>query len=433
MGARSNKKDPYKTCLSKSELRAMRLKENVKNQKASALIELTKEDIKIQKIEDEQAHFAQLSATLLESKKQDPVEKLLNYVKEDSEVKVEEKEATTEEKICEDYNNGSTIKEIAQKFAITEYKARTILLNNGVKMRPRGFNLSKVNATENQEVAVEVKEEINIKKPEESDSNVLPDDNFMFADQEFSNNKIKRMKFKNSDENVFFAGLVKDRHEIPFVDKYVFETLTQSNFNTPEYCENKAKGFINAYIKPDPSSGKFKTLVVYCTGLQLALSALVSVCAQLQVNLITMHLNAETKKFIPQKTLCIFGNDIPNVNGLIHNPLKPLSERYGKIFTYDCTIEDLLQQEKCIYIKACYGEKYANENNSVIILSNKEFPEVEQWKLFGDLVQSMQKEDLPDKHHSVILGRINISMDGYQYGELITKSFNYRNDVNKTK
>ena len=445
MGAKNGRKSKQNTknILSKHELRVAR--------RNSALL-VTKEDEKLKILEEEQSHFARLAKDLKEAKKpeNDPVEILMKEVSEEIKEPMENetKELTQEEKICKDYNDGLTIREIAKNYELSYQKVRSILIKKDVKIRPRGFKIQqpvenveepKVEVAEISSVEEDIEEvlvEPLIEENVDEEVNEEPSIHFFnFADQDFTYVKLRKLELSNveNSDDVFIAGLVKDRHDIPFVDKYIFETLTQANFNNPDYCENKARGFINAYLRPDKNSDKHKTLVVYCTGLQLALSALVSVCAQMQINLITMHLNTDLRKFMPQKTLCIFGDKIPDIGALSTNLLKPLKDKYDKIFTYGCDVDDLIEKGNCTYIKASFGEKFTNDSNSVLILFNKDFPDQEDWRIFGDLIKAMQREDLENKKHCVILGRIQISLNGFKFGDNVAKSFNYRNSVNQSK
>lgn len=366
----------------------------------------------------------------------------------------EEGQKTTEESIiesiCSKYLDGETVKQISKELDSTEYKIKKILIDNNIEIRPRGYNLkskfrekelSQMGETdeiietkevsENVEESTDINEDIKetteiIEEPVENTNTVddnkdekkLSTNSIVFCNREIKDDKLSRVEFNMFDNDIFIAGLVKDRHEIPFVNKFVFNTLTEKQFADPEYAEAKAKGFLNYYVRPKPTEPP-KTLVVYCTGLQLALSALVSACAQLKVNLITMHYNPDTRQYMPQNTLTIFGK-VPDISKI--SPLKLMEKTYNDVFTYNCSVKDLVATEDCMYI-ALHDDV---NNNKSIILFNKDFPDDTAWNLFGECIKIMKSDDVATKKHNVMMGNIIISLAGYNWCDNICKSYNYK-------
>ena len=68
--------------------------------------------------------------------------------------------------------------------------------------------------------------------------------NVTFCGQEIKDNNYRKISFNMFENDIFVAGLCKGRHDIPMVNKYIFDTLSDKEFKNPIYLENRAKGFI---------------------------------------------------------------------------------------------------------------------------------------------------------------------------------------------
>ena len=317
------------------------------------------------------------------------------------------------------YTNGLSILELHDELGLSKYKISKILNETNTKIRPRGCQIKREKAIEDINVAVNdnIENDIVINNcPDTDDSS----NSITFCGQEIKDNNYRKISFNMFENDIFVAGLCKGRHDIPMVNKYIFDTLSDKEFKNPIYLENRAKGFINAYIK-NRIDGTTKTLVLYCTGLQLPLSALIKVCVEMKVNLITMHFDPETTSYIPQVTLDIFG-EVPDISKI--SPVDGLKNKYrGGVYTYKCNIKDLITQGNCIAIAL----NSDNDSNDEIILFDKEFPDAELWEVYGNFIKMSRDESIENKHHSIIMTTINISLAGYLFGDCISKSFNYKN------
>lgn len=93
------------------------------------------------------------------------------------------------------------------------------------------------------------------------------------------------------------CGLVSERHDMPAnVNLYIFErylnSMVQFDF---EGQYNVARDFIMEHVYQD--SKPIKDLLVYCTGIQSALAAVIKAAFDLRVNLILAHYDIQYDKY----------------------------------------------------------------------------------------------------------------------------------------
>ena len=93
------------------------------------------------------------------------------------------------------------------------------------------------------------------------------------------------------------CGLVSERHDMPAnVNLYIFERylnpMVQFDF---EGQYNVARDFIMEHVYQD--SKPIKDLLVYCTGIQSALAAVIKAAFDLRVNLILAHYDSQYDKY----------------------------------------------------------------------------------------------------------------------------------------
>lgn len=448
MGRRSKKKRTKittKNAISKSELRAARrieearLKETTSSEQATNKTEVVKMTNEIYDL----ATGSKIDNSIIIENFRDgiyTVEQLADKYEIDDEV-------ILSILICDSYvNEGLTIMQCVTKYNVTKYFVTKVLKENNVTMRSGRksvLNTDKIvkeikdviniNIVEEAEKTIEEKvvEEVKTEEPEvvevnKSDSNVKPNRNtIIFCDQEYSNDKLYRVQFNKYAQDIIVAGLCKNRHDMP-VSKYVFDTLNEKEIDDPKYIENRATGFINAYVRPKPTMPS-KTLVLYCTGFALALSTIIKVCVQNKINLITMHWNPNTESYVPQTTIDIFGK-VPQIDEI--SPLKGLDDKYrGGVYLFGCKNRQLVEKENCLFI-SLQDEKHPERNS--IILFNLAFPNNETWRIYGEFIKMSRAEGF-EKRQNIQLGTISISMSGYVWGDVLSKSYNWRSEKPITK
>jgi hypothetical protein len=170
-----------------------------------------------------------------------------------------------------------------------------------------------------------------------------------------------------------------------------------------------------------------KTLVLYCSGFALALSTIVKVCLQHKVNLLTMHWNPNTESYAPQNTIDIFGK-VPTIDEI--SPLKSLETKYKSgVYLYGCKTKHLVEQEKCTFISL--QDDYYPDRNSIVIFP-REYPTDEIWRFYSEMIKISRNEGFT-KRQNIQLGFMNISLSGYVWGDVISRSYNSKSEKPVTK
>jgi len=137
------------------------------------------------------------------------------------------------------------------------------------------------------------------------------------------------------------VGLVDNRHTFPrTVHWFIFDTLNDNDLSNFQYQEEEVDAFITKHIPFENGTAK-KGLKVYVSGLQSTLTSLFKVCLNRKVNLIVMHYNPNTQKYVGQDVLI----------GLDHNDPVPASMvkllyNVRKASTYHCQLNELDANDK---------------------------------------------------------------------------------------
>ena len=433
-----------KNAISKSELRAARRREEYQINEATS----SKREIKNQQNKEESdmlasANVSELGAVGIPADKETIINEFKtenlsipiiadNHGMNDSEI--------LSILICDAYTEGFNILDCAKKFNTTKYQVQKYLKLNNIQTRKRGCRVVKnddeiveaadetvktdIEATEPEKVEKDI--DTNMDQNEDSETKLEPTNNtIVFCEQSFKNQKLDKLDFNKYSQDIFVAGLCRNRHDMP-VNKYIFDTLNEEEIDNPKYIESRALGFINAYVRPKPTMPA-KTLVLYCTGFALALSTIVKVCIQNRVNLLTMHYNPHTNSYTPQNTVDIFGK-IPTIDEI--SPLKGLEGKYkGGIYLFGCKTKHLVEQANCTFI-TLQDDYYPNRNS--IILFPVNYPTTEIWELYSEMIK-LSRNDGFVKRQNIQLGFMKVSLSGYIWGDVISKSYNWKDEKPITK
>ena len=129
-------------------------------------------------------------------------------------------------------------------------------------------------------------------------------------------------------------GLVADRHDMGPINDFVFESLDET------LMFDYARQYVIAAdaIKKHIDGGN-KSLVIYATGLQSALTTVIKVCNDLGVPLTIMHYNTKEHTYIPQ---IVSGS--PN-KLIIPSEFDGILSRGVEVNIYDCTLEDVVKKK----------------------------------------------------------------------------------------
>ena len=129
-------------------------------------------------------------------------------------------------------------------------------------------------------------------------------------------------------------GLVADRHDMGPINDFVFESLDET------LMFDYARQYVIAEeaIKKHIDGGN-KSLVIYATGLQSALTTVIKVCNDLNVPLTIMHYNTKEHTYIPQIV-----SESPN-KLIIPSEFDGILSRGVEVNIYDCTLEDVVKKK----------------------------------------------------------------------------------------
>ena len=129
-------------------------------------------------------------------------------------------------------------------------------------------------------------------------------------------------------------GLVADRHDMGAINDFVFESLDET------LMFDYARQYVIAEeaIKKHIDGGN-KSLVVYATGLQSALTTVIKVCNDLNVPLTIMHYNTKEHTYIPQIV-----SESPN-KLIIPSEFDGILSRGVEVNIYNCTLEDIVKKK----------------------------------------------------------------------------------------
>ena len=129
-------------------------------------------------------------------------------------------------------------------------------------------------------------------------------------------------------------GLVADRHDMGPINDFVFESLDET------LMFDYARQYVIAEeaIKKHIDGGN-KSLVIYATGLQSALTTVIKVCNDLNVPLTIMHYNTKEHTYIPQIV-----SESPN-KLIIPSEFDGILSRGVEVNIYNCTLEDVVKKK----------------------------------------------------------------------------------------
>lgn len=226
--------------------------------------------------------------------------------------------------------------------------------------------------------------------------------------------KTDGLELLNRPENVVEVGLVSDRHDM-YIKNYIFtkELSEEMMFDFDKQLEECDK-----YIAEHISNGQ--TLVVYCTGLQSALGAVVRSCYKNKVNLVLKHYNSQTHTYMPQVIYDEFG-DIADTSF----PFDSLMRNSKSLLTYKTSLSDLLKNDTfyCISFNEHQDDNRFKEKSCYYVMTDN----IDKaWEIYPKLVSLSKDEKNKSRRLSVFLTTCTINpSSGFDWGENWTKSYNY--------
>lgn len=221
------------------------------------------------------------------------------------------------------------------------------------------------------------------------------------------------LELLNRPENVVEVGLVSDRHDM-YIKNYIFTKVSEEMM----FDFDKQLGECDKYIAEHITNGQ--TLVVYCTGLQSALGAVVRSCYKNKVNLVLKHYNSQSHTYMPQVIYDEFG-DIADTSF----PFDSLMRNSKSLLTYKSSLSDILKNDKfyCISFNEHQDDNRFKEKGCYYVMTDN----IDKaWEIYPKLVSLSKEDSNKSRKLSVFLTTCNINpSSGFDWGENWTKSYNY--------
>lgn len=222
------------------------------------------------------------------------------------------------------------------------------------------------------------------------------------------------LELLNRPENVVEVGLVSDRHDM-YIKNYIF---TKELSEEMMFDFDKQLGECDKYIAEHITNNQ--TLVVYCTGLQSALGAVVRSCYKNKVNLVLKHYNSQSHTYMPQVIYDEFG-DIADTSF----PFDSLMRNSKSLLTYKSSLSDILKNDKfyCISFNEHQDDNRFKEKGCYYVMTDN----IDKaWEIYPKLVSLSKEDSNKSRKLSVFLTTCNINpSSGFDWGENWTKSYNY--------
>lgn len=211
------------------------------------------------------------------------------------------------------------------------------------------------------------------------------------------------------------AGLVAGRHNIP-VSNYIYTDISDDNMCDYEWQYNTASAWLDANIKDG------QTLVLYCTGIQSALSAVISACLNKKINLIEMHHNPLDGKYYSQEVLSFTESKISIW------PFAKYDNSGIKFYAYNTTSEDIdsiVGEMYCLSLTehSNYNNEFIKDKCRYIIFK----PEDEDtlWEYYRKMINEIQSTaDIT--RNSIMMSKMIITQDNATWGANISKGYNWK-------
>lgn len=219
------------------------------------------------------------------------------------------------------------------------------------------------------------------------------------------------------------CGLVDGRHDMP-TNKYIFDSVSKSNMFDYEFQEKKCKEFILKNI-PFVNGVAAKSLVVYVTGLQCVLAALIKVTAELKVNLVLNHFNSDNGGYVSQVIWNKYNLETPEGYKFVKR-FRESPEH--NLFTYDASLDELLKLND-FYVISKYEVRGKGNVVSCDRVFVKDFNNL--WGIYPTFVSQINANN--NKCLAVNIFSVKKFNDGkYLFDDKICQAYNkkYRSEIN---
>lgn len=213
--------------------------------------------------------------------------------------------------------------------------------------------------------------------------------------------------------------LVSDRHEGDNRPRPgIFEGfIDNETINSFDKITKRIKEFIDANVPKDNDGNYTKTLVVYLSGLQVALSCLMMYCIDHKVPLHLMHYN---------------GNSDYNRQVVVGDPYVEINTIYdsidGEQYFYNTTPQVINELAKSGYSPYALYLADAEENEEgKMVYSNKKYVFCtsidDAFKVYPKFLKAHMGKFTK---HAIYLIQLKMNMGNLQWDEILCKSFNFQ-------
>ena len=219
------------------------------------------------------------------------------------------------------------------------------------------------------------------------------------------------------------CGLVDGRHDMP-TNKYIFDSVSRTNMFDYEFQEEKCRNFITKNI-PFVNGVAAKSLVVYVTGLQCVLAALIKVTAELKVNLVLNHFNSDNGGYVSQVIWNKFNLETPEGYKFVKRFREGPDHN---LFSYDASLDELLKLND-FYVISKYEVRGKGNVISCDRVFVKDFNNL--WSIYPTFVSQINADN--GKCLAVNIFSVKKSNDGkYLFDDKICQAYNkkYRSEIN---
>lgn len=189
------------------------------------------------------------------------------------------------------------------------------------------------------------------------------------------------------------CGLVDNRHSGIPTNVFVYRNISSEEMFDYAILYSRAKEFIKTHIEFDKNNVPNKDIILYATGLQCAIVAIIRACYHYKVNLYVMHYNSADKKYYKQVVFNNFHKEVKNIK--CPNEFRNvIGVDCNKLYLYNSDINKFTDNDSIGYIvdKAMHTRIPTKDpdslfNKTCIICESKE-DALKCYKAMGSIIDS---------------------------------------------
>lgn len=209
-------------------------------------------------------------------------------------------------------------------------------------------------------------------------------------------------EYKGINSEYIEVGLIADRHPLP-VKMFIFD---KSFDNELMFDYHKQEEIVQHFID---THCKFKRkIILYTTGMQSALTSVIKVCANNEIDIHIKHYNVDTGTYQLQP---VFG-DLTNIKP---DTFEKLAKSKGGLFFYKCSQEEMNNYNKEFYVIK-FANKSSRAEGHIIAKSFKD-----AYEIVPSMIESMLHYD---SELALYVNKAYIKDDKFVFGLCFSKNYN---------